>query len=165
MDFGSHHCIAQIKRLGGCRVKRTKARKDRLWPKPQRARLAGVIMIARFAHDLEIINRRTSGCEQRKCLSFGIKGVEFGCFAVSPAARCFIASKHNPCGQRFGVGQIAPPNFKQPHTFRTAINIAPRRRKQTGEERGPHHLHVFADRVGEAPMPSPKSSSLFFGQE
>ena len=53
--------------------------------------------------------------------------------------------------QMFAIGKIAPPKLEQPHRSRAAIEIAPHCREQSWEQRGPHHFHVFADRIFEHP--------------
>ena len=60
------------------------------------------------------------------------------------------------------VREIAPADFEQADRRSATIEIALRRRDQSRQKRRAHHLHVFADRVGQAPVATTKGLRLGF---
>ena len=109
---------------------------------------------------LQVGDRRARGLEQRQRLGLGVEGVE-------RAAPCPPASRAAPSRPRAAapsVGarpsrEVAPADLEQPHRRRAAVEVAPRRREQAGQQRRAHHLHVLADRVGERPRAAPPNSA------
>ena len=122
-------------------------------------------MRAGIAHHLQIIDRCTRRREQRDDFGLGIKRVEFDRFALRPVARAPLAGEHQPKRGAFAVAQIAAAKFEQRDRGGAAILIALRRGEQSWQQRGAHHLHIFADRIGEAPCASAKAISLRLRQK
>ena len=134
-----------------------KPRQHGLWPQPQRRRLAGVKLLSSVSHNLQTIHRRARLRQQSQRLGLGIEGIERHRLALRPAARSLLAHQHHAQRQPLitapiAATQIAPPDLEQPQPTRPAIQIPPRRAQQPRQQRGPHRLHVLADRIGEQPQ-------------
>src|SRR5205085_9840792 len=64
-----------------------------------------------------------------------------------------------------GIAKIAAAELEQAHRRCAAVEIAARCSDQTGQERGPHYLHVLADGIGKPPVGPAEGPRFVFGNE
>ncbi len=76
-----------------------------------------------------------------------------------------MAGQHDADGRMLAIGQVAAADLEQPHGRDAALQVARARRQQAGQQRRPHDLQVFADRVGEAPRAPAERRGLRFAEE
>ncbi len=112
--------------------------------------------LARFAHHLQIGDRRARRFEQRRRFGPGVIGGEGSRLAARPAARGGVARHQHRQRQPFvglpgAIGKVAAAEFEQADAARAALRIARRRHQQSGQQRGAHDLQILADRIGQRP--------------
>ena len=136
-----------------------------LGSQPQGGRLAGVIDIAGFAHNLQVVDRRTGYAQQFQAGRLGVEGIETLRLAALPATRRALTGEDQHQCRMLAIGQIAAAQFEQPDRAGTAIHVAAHCGEQAGQQRGPHHLHVFTDRVLQYPIAAANGLGLALGNE
>ena len=63
------------------------------------------------------------------------------------------------------LGAIAAADLEQAHRRSAAIEVSARRRDQARQQRGPHHLHVLADRIRKRPFATAERRRFGVGDE
>ncbi len=108
---------------------------------------------------LKVRHWRASSLEKSERLGLGVEGVERLGLARLPAARLLVAGKQQGGGRMLGIGEVAAADLEQPHGRCPAIEVAARSGEQAREQRRPHDLHVFADRIGQSPIGRPNAAA------
>jgi hypothetical protein len=106
-------------------------------------------------HDLQCLHRRADGGEHRKCVRFGVEGIDILRRARPMPARA-IRLRQSAADARRRRELIFRPvafenlsHFKERDVAGAAIRIASRRRQQPGHQARPHVGQFRGDRIGE----------------
>ena len=164
-DFACNHRAGQAELLGEGWVQHAIFGENHLGAKAQRARLAGMIGTRSLAEILQIGDRGTRRREQGDNFALGIEGGEGLGLPGLPAARRLIARQYEADGRALALLEIASAKLEQPHRRGTAIHVAAGRGQKARQQRGPHDLEVFGDRVGQHPIATADRRGFLFGEE
>ena len=146
-------------------MKLAERRDDGLGAEPELGRAARMPGRPRVRNHLQVGNGRDRGVEQGEHFGLGVKRVKGLRLAGLPAARLPFAGEHQRERRMLIVAEIAASDLEQPDRRCATVEVAPGRGDQSRQQRRPHHLHVLADRVGQAPVAAAKGFGLVLRNE
>src|SRR3954449_9256865 len=146
-------------------MKLTESGNDGLGTKAELRRAARVPSRSGIRKDLQVGNWRARRFEQCEYLGLGVECIERLGLARLPASCFTIAGQKQAEGRMLAVAQITAADLEQPDRAGAPIGVAARCGDQAGEQRRAHHLHLFADGIGELPVTPSENLRLTVGDE